>query len=96
MTSTNPAKVNFSVSGKSGKATVKWNKVGGASGYIVYYKTSSNGKWIKLCGVNSNTSSVTKTGFKKGRTYYFAVRAYRNYNGKTYLGSYATKSAKIK
>ncbi|MGN0601499.1 MAG: leucine-rich repeat protein, partial [Oscillospiraceae bacterium] len=46
--STNPATVNFTVTAGSKKATVKWSKVTGATGYKAYYKTSANGKWIGL------------------------------------------------
>lgn len=93
-TSTNPATVNFKLTAGSKKATVKWSKVTGASGYIVYYKISSNGSWKKL--KTTTGTSFTKTGLIKGRTYYFTVRAYRNVNGKTYNGSFTTKSIRIK
>lgn len=93
-TSTNPAAVNFTLTAGSKKATVKWNKVNGATGYIVYYKTSANGSWQRLKVVNG--TSYTKTGLTKGKTYYFTVKAYRTVNGTTYNGTYTTKSVKIK
>lgn len=94
--STNPATVSFKVTGGSKKATVKWYKVTGATGYKVYYKTSKNGKWIGLKTTNNKTTSYTKTGLKKGKTYYFTVKAYRTVGGKTYNGSYTAKSVKVK
>lgn len=94
--STNPANVNFSLSSTSGRVNVKWNKVNGASGYKVYYKTSKNGSWKTLKTCNNKTTSYTKTGLSKGKTYYFAVKAYRTVGGKTYNGAYTTKSVKIK
>lgn len=93
-TSTAPATVNFKLTAGSRKATVKWNKVNGATGYIVYYKTSANGKWQRLAV--SKGTSYTKTNLKKGKTYYFTVKAYRTVNGKTYNGAYTTKSVKVK
>ena len=94
--STNPATVNFKLTAGSKKATVKWSKVTGATGYKVYYKTSKNGKWIGLKTTNNKTTSYTKTGLKKGKTYYFTVKAYRSVGGKTYNGSFVTKGVKVK
>ena len=57
---------------KSGpKAT--WGKVSGATGYIIYRKTSS-GSYTKIATVKT-TSYVDKTA-KKNVKYYYAVRAY--------------------
>lgn len=95
-TSTNPATVNFKLTAGSKKATVKWSKVTGATGYKVYYKTSKNGKWTCLKTANNKTTSYTKTGLKKGKTYYFTVKAYRTVGGKTYNGAFTTKSVKVK
>ncbi|MDD6489312.1 MAG: CAP domain-containing protein [Clostridia bacterium] len=95
-TSTNPVTVNFSLTSGTGKATVKWNKVTGASGYKIYYKTSKNGSWQTLKTVNNKTTSYTKTGLTKNKVYYFTVRAYRIVDGKTYYGGYVTKSIKIR
>ncbi|MGN1134280.1 MAG: fibronectin type III domain-containing protein [Oscillospiraceae bacterium] len=95
-TTTNPATVNFNLTAGSRKATVKWNKVTGASGYKIYYKTSKNGSWKLLKTVNNKTTSFTKTGLSSGNTYYFTVRAYRTLNGTTYNGAFATKSIKVK
>ena len=33
---------------------------------------------------------------KKGKTYYFTVKAYRSVGGKTYNGSFTTKGVKVK
>ncbi|MGN1133126.1 MAG: fibronectin type III domain-containing protein [Oscillospiraceae bacterium] len=95
-TSTNPATVNFNITSDSKKATVKWSKVTGASGYKIYYKTSKNDSWKLLKTVNNKTTSYTKTGLAKGKTYYFTVKAYRTIGGKTYNGGYVTKSVRIK
>lgn len=95
-TSTNPATVNFKLTAGSKKATVKWSKVTGATGYKVYYKTSKNGKWTCLKTANNKTTSYTKTGLKKGKTYYFKVKAYRTVGGKTYNGAFTTKGVKVK
>ena len=95
-TSTNPATVSFKLTAGSKKATVKWSKVTGASGYKIYYKTSKNGKWIGLKTVNNKTTSYTKTKLASKKTYYFTVKAYRTTSGKTYNGAYTSRSIKIK
>lgn len=96
LTTTNPATVSFTLSPSTNKVTVKWNKVTGATGYKVYYKTSKNGKWIGLKTTNNKTTSYTKSGLTKGKTYYFTVKAYRTVGGKTYNGAYTAKSIKVK
>ena len=95
-TSTNPAAVNFKLTAGSKKATIKWSKVTGATGYKVYYKTSKNGKWIGLKTTNNKTTSYSKSGLTKGKTYYFTVKAYRTVGGKTYNGAFTSKSIKVK
>lgn len=95
-TSTNPAKVSFKLTSDTKSATIKWSKVTGATGYKVYYKTSSKGKWKLLKTASNKTVSCKKSGLTPGKTYWFTVKAYRNANGKTYSGTYATKSVKIK
>lgn len=93
-TTTLPSKITCKVTPGSRKVTVKWSKVTGATGYKVYYKTSSNGKWTLL--KTTSGTSYTKTRLTKGKTYYFKVVAYRTVNKKTYTGDGATKSAKVK
>lgn len=95
-TSTNPATVNFKLTAGSKKATVKWHKVTGATGYKVYYKTSKNGSWKCLKTVSNKTTSYTKTGLTKGKAYYFTVKAYRSVGDKAYNGRYTAKSVKVK
>ncbi|MBQ9376127.1 MAG: leucine-rich repeat protein [Ruminococcus sp.] len=92
-TSTNPAKVNFTLKSGSQKVAIKWTKVRGASGYIVYMKTSANGKWLKI--KTTNDTSLIKSELIKGKTYWFTVKAYRTGGGKTYNGAFTAKSIKV-
>lgn len=95
-TSTNPAKVSFSVTSKAkGSATYSWKKVTGATSYALYYKASLGASWKKVGTVNNRTTSFTKTGLRSG-TGYFTVRAYKTYEGVTHGGSFETKTCKIK
>lgn len=81
-----------SVSSAKNGVTVKWGKVTGATGYIVYRKTGS-GDWEKLSVVagNSKVSYLDKTA-KKGKTYRYTVRAYSG----TTKSYYNTKGLTIK
>lgn len=82
------------VSVKSAKKgiTFKWKEVTGASGYLVYRKTGS-GDWEEIAKVTgaSTISYVDKTA-KKGKTYYYSVRAYSG----SYKSAYNTSGLKIK
>lgn len=59
-----------------GKVTVKWKKVTGAAGYIVYRRTV-NGSWKKVATVKSGTTvKYVDKKAKSGTKYYYTVRAY--------------------
>ncbi len=79
---------------KSTKKGVKftWGEVTGASGYYVYRKTGS-GDWEQIAKVSgkSTTSYLDKTA-KKGKTYYYSVRAYSG----SHKSAYNTTGLKIK
>ena len=55
-------------------AKITWNKLEGATGYIVYYKNSS-GKWERL-GKTDGTSFID-TKVKSGATRTYTVKAYK-------------------
>lgn len=73
----------------NGKATIKWNKSIGASGYTVFMATSSTGKFTSIGSVNSYTLQFTKTGLTPGKTYYFKVCSYTVVNGKKVYSPYS-------
>ena len=93
-----PATPTLSVTAGAKKATLKWNKQTGATGYVVYMATSKTGKYTKIATIKNNgTVSMTKTGLTTGKTYYFKVAAYTTSGGSTVYGSYSSvKSVKIK
>ncbi len=73
--------------------TLKWSKVTGAQGYVIYYKVGS-GKYKKLKtekGVKN--LSYVHTGAKKGKKYTYKVKAYYS---KTYSAYSNTKTIKDK
>lgn len=93
-TATKPSTVTFLVSAGKQKATLKWDKIKGATGYKIYYKTNASDKWIQLEDTKNN--SYTKTKLASGKDYFFTVKAYKTYKGKTYLGSGKTQKITIK
>lgn len=66
-------------SGKSG-VTLKWSKAAGVTGYEVYQSTKKTSGYTKIRTTTKTT--YTKTGLKKGKTYYYKVRSYKTWNGK--------------
>lgn len=93
-TATVPNAVDFKVTSGKKKVTIKWNKVEGATGYTVYYKTEAKGSWVKL--KNTKGVSFTKTKLKPGATYYFTVKAYKTYKKTTYISSSGSKKVVVK
>lgn len=93
-TATAPNKVSFKVTPGRKKATIKWNKVKGATGYTVYYKTKTQKNWKKIKSLKG--LKYTKTRLKSGTTYTFTVKAYKTYKGKTYTSAFQSKKVKIK
>ena len=69
------------------KVTVSWNKISGAHGYKLYRATSRSGSY-KLVKTTSSTSFTDKS-LKKGRKYYYKLKAYRKVDGKTKYSSYS-------
>lgn len=96
-TSTKPTTPKMSSAKNSAKKTAKvtWKKATGATGYELYFSTKKSKGYKKA--YSGTKLSYTKKSLKKGKIYYFKVRAYRTVNGKKLYGSYSSpKSVKIK
>ena len=73
---------------KSG-ITLKWSKVTGAEGYMVYRKTGT-GSYSKVATVKGSTKvTYTDKSAKKGKTYTYKIKAYKS---KTYSAYSNTKT----
>lgn len=77
-------------------ANLTWNRVSGASGYVVYQSTRSNGTYKAVKTITAgSTTKATVSGLKTGTNYYFKIKAYKNtVGGKLYSNYSAVKSAK--
>lgn len=94
-TATKPATPTVKVSAGKKQAALSWNKVTGASGYVVYYSTSKNGTYKKLATVKG--TSYTAKKLATGKTYYFKVAAYKTVGKANIYGAYSTvKGVKVK
>ena len=83
------------VSVGSKKATVHWKKVSGASGYQLYRADSRQGKY--KCIKTQKGTKYTNKKLKKGKTYYYKVRAYKTVGKKKLYGAFsAIKEVKVK
>lgn len=81
---------------KKGTVLVSWKKVSGASGYEVYRSTKKSSGFKKVAAVKKgSTVKYTDKKLKKGRTYYYKVKAYRTVSGKKVPASYS-KTVKVK
>ena len=70
---------------------ITWKKVSKADGYYVY-RISDSGKLKKLKKIKTTAVTDYKdTGLKYGKTYKYAVRAYKKHGGKTYMSEYNKK-----
>ena len=83
-----PSKVAITALGRYNKSTVglRWKKASRAKGYQVYMKTNGGGYKRIL---TTRGRYLKKSGLKINSSYYFKVRAYTTYKGKTYYGAFS-------
>ncbi len=68
--------------------TINWEEVNGASGYQIKYAT--NKKLKKAKTVKSSSPTKKLSNLKKGKKYYYKVRAYKKGNdGKTFYSKWS-------
>ncbi|MFT3952468.1 MAG: hypothetical protein QM689_11100 [Oscillospiraceae bacterium] len=77
-----------SVTAGTKKATVKFTKVSGASGYEIYRTAAKGGKYTKV--KTTTSTSFTNTSLTKGKTYYYKVRTYQTVSGVKYYSKFSS------
>ncbi len=89
-----PGRVKFTkLTARNQKATLKWKKVSGASGYLLYRSDRRDGGFTCINSVSRRKTSYTNTKLKKGQTYYYRIRAYRKVGGKRVYGNFSVVKA---
>ena len=88
----------LTVSSKKKKAFLKWKKNSKATGYEIYRATKKNGKYKKIRTIKKAAAATfTDSKVKKGKTYYYKVRAYKTVKGNKANGKFsAVRKVKIK
>mgnify|MGYP002088802342 CR=1 FL=1 len=83
---------------KGKKVTLKWKKNSKATGYEIYRATKKNGKYKKIRTIKKASAvTFTDSKVKKGKTYYYKVRAYKTVKGNKANGKFsAVRKVKIK
>lgn len=75
----------------SGKLKLTWKKVSGASGYQIYRSIHKNSGYRKIKTISGKSAPVyTDRGLRKGRRYYYKIRAYRKTDTRTYYGKFSS------
>lgn len=72
-------------------ATISWTDNNGDSEYEVFFKKSSESSWNSL-GKTTNLT-YTKTGLEYGKSYDFAVKAIKTYDGSSVTSDYSAKKS---
>lgn len=75
----------------SRKIRLSWKRVAGASGYVIQRASSKTGKYKTIKTIKKGTTrSYTNTKLKKGKKYYYRIRAYKTVNKTRVYGAYST------
>ncbi|MGM9975279.1 MAG: GH25 family lysozyme, partial [Clostridiaceae bacterium] len=80
----------------AGKSTVNslsftWDKVSGATGYVIYSYDLSKESYTKIATINNpDTLTYTHNKLNSGTAYKYKIRAYTTFNGKNLYGDYSS------
>lgn len=84
-------KISYVQSYNSTKLKLAWNKVDGATGYIIKRSTSKNGTYEEIKTITSgSTTSYKNSGLQPGKTYYYKVETVNSNNGITGYSGYSS------
>ena len=89
--------ISSATNSAAGKATIKWGKNAKATGYEIWYSTSSSFSTKKTKAITKYTTvSTTLSSLTKGKTYYVKIRTYKTVSGKKYYSAWSVvKTVKI-
>ena len=90
-------KIKASSKAYKGKIVVKWKVTGtaaAADGYQVYKSTKANSGYKKM-GTTKKVTMTNKKGIKKGKRFFYKVRAYVVIDGNTYYSDWSNKANRI-
>ncbi len=91
------AKPSLSLRYSRRSAKLTWSRVIGASGYKVYVYNPARKKYECKLTKSASVKSVTHKGLRKGKTYYYKLRAFRHVGSKKVYGPYsAVRSVKAR
>lgn len=76
----------FTTSSRAYSTTLKWNKVTGGSGYVVYHRTA-NSKYKKI--KTTTATSYIHYNLKANAKHYYRVKSYEKKKGKTTYSKYS-------
>ncbi len=80
--------------GKNHSVQIRWKKINGASGYIIYRYKKNSKKYVRIAKIAGNTKfTYTNKNLKKSKTYKYKVIAYKQLNGKTLKGKMSAKKS---
>lgn len=94
-----PARITkFTLKRSKRSVVLSWKKQKNATGYEIYRSTKKKGKYKKIATIKKvSKATYTNKKLKKGKTYYYKVRAYKTQSGKKVYGTFSTiKKVKIK
>lgn len=78
------------VSSGTKRLTVKWTRVSGANGYVLYRSTKPDTGFKAIKTIKSSrTVKYTNYRLKKKHKYYYKIKAYRTVSGKKRYGDYS-------
>ncbi len=80
----------FKLAGNSGNGVLlQWNTRADSTGFIIYKsETGKAGSWSRIKVVNSNKAgSLTDSKVEIGKTYYYAIKAYKTIGSKNYYSA---------
>ncbi len=77
------------------KVKLKWSKVPGADGYLVYIKLQEESHYKRALRKSARVKGVLHKGLTKGKKYSYKIRAYKK-NGKRITYSKYSKAISVR